>query len=73
MLSYSFDWVFEMFFLSQKVNEFEESTMIILAEVYHICDPIPIFALLLFHWKNFRIVSVKLPQISTTMSDDKNY
>ena len=59
ILSYTVDVVFEMTVLNEEY-EWTTGIILIIEELYYLFDPIPILILLLFHWKNFRFVPVKI-------------
>lgn len=69
ILSYVFDMVYEQVFLDKEFTT-PEAREIIQAEIYYIFDPIPIFTVLVVHWKNFRIVPYRGAQ-ATSSCDDK--
>lgn len=63
VLSYCFDFAYEHFYGTSDIDA-KPARKILIGEIYYIQDPIPIFVLLIFHWKNFRFVTVKAAGIS---------
>lgn len=65
VLSYCIDFAYERYYGGPELYD-KTTRKVLLGEIYFIQDPIPIFVLLVFHWKNFRFVTVKTACVSTS-------
>ena len=66
VISYAIDIAYDFVFYNNSIDYRD----MVYKEIYYIQDPIPILILLLFHWSNFRLVSVQNAQVSSI--DDKS-